>query len=384
MKTSARPWWRRALLLVAIATAAGRFTVDVAIADGRPRMVLISDGAPDLGRKIAAEAESGGFEVVERPLGDAQHLEEERGLEAVALIVVRSAQDVEIRVGRPDARVVSVLRLPTAEPGTFPLLVVEEVRARLVELRLWLPEPSSVPTPHVPGSDPRGPDGEAQAPQRSEPPAASSAAPVAAPRPIATAPAPKDGEQPARTEPIGATAWLWLGAGPAMVIPAGGLGPTAHGLVGATFEPGARWRLGGLAFLPLHDTTITGPEGEADISSTILAARIAYAPWRSGRWSATAGVGGGPLILAMQAAAPAPYVGREETAVSATYFLEAALERTFADWLRVQASAMVGVSAPRPVIRFDDRDAAAWGRTFGAITARADFGLSPGADGVGP
>lgn len=360
----------RFLVVVIILASAIAVVVGVAGAGGAPRLLLVSDGGPELARKIAAEATVAGFDVVEWPLASLGSAVTDPSPEVVAIVIVRSPSEVELRIGRGGARTTSLLVEPTAEPATFPVLVVEEARARLVELRLWVPAPSLAATAPPPPVLPEPPRAGGQA----TPPTAAGerAAHPAVTRPV--------GEPPS-VDASSSHAWLWIGAGPALLLPAGGLGPTVQGLVAATVEPHHRIRIGAVALLPLHDTSVEAAEGAADVGVSLMALRLAYAPWRDGPWGASAGIGGGPLVLAMRAQAPEPYIGREETTIAGAYFMDASVERTFADWFRVQVSIMAGVSAPRPVIRFDDRDVAAWGRTFGGVAARGELGLSPGAEG---
>jgi len=143
-------------------------------------------------------------------------------------------------------------------------------------------------------------------------------------------------------------------------------------------EPSERWGIGAVALLPTIGSFVRAPEGEAEVRTTIVAGHAHFMPWRSEGWSVGIGAGGGPLVLAMRADAPAPYVGREVTNVSGVYFLEATCARTLGDWFRVQALLLGGSSGPRPVLAFDDREAAAWGRPFAALAFRGEVGLTPG------
>jgi hypothetical protein len=150
-------------------------------------------------------------------------------------------------------------------------------------------------------------------------------------------------------------------------------------ILGVGGEPFAeRWELSLLAMLPLTENEVAEPEGEAEVGVNAFVAEIEHHAAFTDKWFLSAGVGGGVLVLATRAETAAPFVAHEDTLLAGIYYLHVGAVRRVAPWLRLRASVLGGVSAPRPVIRFDDRDVAAWGRAFGGVAIGAELGMPLG------
>jgi hypothetical protein len=335
---------RRALLLVA--SLALLVIVDTAWArDGAP-IVLTGEGSPELSRRLRAEAEHIGFTIAERDGGD-----------ALAVVRVVSADRVELEIAGAVPELRAVERR-AGEGDSFALRAAEELRGRLTELNL-LPAPA--PSAAVPDPPPPAP------------------APIAASPSPPPSPAPPPADRGPSRAPTGAEARLWARGGAGVLAPFGGVGPTGLAVLGLGVEPfHPSWELSAVAMLPLTENEVTEAEGEAEVGVHAFLGELEHHAAFSAKWFLSAAVGGGALVLETRAETVSPFVAHDETLVAGIYFVRVGLVRRVAPWLRLRASALGGVSAPRPLIRFDDRDVAAWGRTFGGVTLDAELGMPLG------
>jgi hypothetical protein len=146
-------------------------------------------------------------------------------------------------------------------------------------------------------------------------------------------------------------------------------------VLGARFEPDASWGIAAHAFVPLLDGSVRKPEGEADLSASLFTVELAYSLELRAGWLAAAGLGAGLLSLAMSGEASRPYVARDDRLTAGVYYAHASAGRWLASWLRIRAGLLAGFSAPRPVVRFDDREVASWGRAFAGMVLQAEVGV---------
>jgi hypothetical protein len=335
-------------------------------ADNPPRIVILAEENDELARKVRAEALNAGFVVVDaHPSGSAgdRALLSRHG--ANALVRVSSAEQVEVYIARSadDSPYTQALVPRSNEGEAFALRVVEQTRARLIELKVWVPEPS--PTAN------EGPGASAQ-------PGTSA---TASEETTATAKTTAPGvQEPDRSEMQRAdSSRLWFDVGVTGSMPSGGLEPTPHGLLGARFEPNASWGVGLFAMLPLLESDVLEPEGEAAVSASVFAAGVDLSPLRTEHWIAGVGAGAGALLLTLRGEASDPYVAHEDRLVSGIGYVEASVARRIGSWARIKLGAMGAFSAPRPVLRFADREVPFWGRWFGGLSLRAELGLSTSA-----
>jgi len=328
-----------------------------ALAQGPARVLLVGGEDVTFARRVRAEAEAAGLVVIE-PDQPAEASELLARYGAPALIRLSSADSAEIHVSLADGAIVRTLARRGGERDAFALRIVEDVYARLVELNLVEPRAASARTA------PAAPPATTEAAQTT-PPAAPANPPLLSPNADRT---PRAGEQWSK---------LWLLGGIAGTWPAGAIGATAQGVLGAELEPARRVTLAARAFLPLTENNLVEREGSADVNVSLFTADAAYTLLESGsKLSLLAGLGAGVLVLDMQGEATEPLAGQSERTAVALGFAQASVAWSAASWLRFRLSLLGGSSAPRPVVRFADREVAAWGRLFVAAAVSSEFGLA--------
>lgn len=345
-------------------------------------VLIIGDSHPDLARKLRAEAAYAGFRPLERAPGAGRRGgapgEGAPGSAAPATLRVLSRERVALTVDGLDGerRFEQTLVASPGERDAFALRVVEQLRARLVDVGWTLPEE---PAPASAGSDASAP---------------AEAAPGDAPSPTASAALPAtdrtelggaDGrgrDDGAFTDagaesraPAGAgrAGRVWLDAGVGSSWASGGLGAVPHAALGAALELGAGWQARATSLWPLRDATLEESEGQASVTWTGFTATLAADVGLPRPWLAQAGLGGGLLVLDARGDARADFSGRRERLYAGAYFAELAFGRELSSWLRLRATAWGGLTAPRPVLRFDEREVASLGRFIGALTLGLDL-----------
>ncbi len=319
------------------------------------RIVLVDAGSPELARKVRAEAMQAGFTVSEHEEG-----------QSLAHVAIVSGEQVEVTIPRrgDEPPFSQKLARRAGEGDSFALRVIEELRARLIELEI-VEESRFAAQPTAPAPAP--------APAAEPAPAPEQRAPAPAPEPAPELDAHWK-EPPIQREP----GRFWLRAGGGATFPDGGIGATPQVALGLAYEDPGGFGVGGRALLPLTDNRVSAAEGDADVNVNLFTASLEFRPpvWKE--WLVGAELGGGALLLAMQAEPEPSYVGKEEQLVSGLLFASVGAGRSLSDWLRLRASVMGGASAPRPVLSFVGRDVAAWGRMFAALTLELEATLPSG------
>jgi hypothetical protein len=363
-----------ALLAIGLLALAGS-----ALAQASARVVLVIGSEPVFARKVRAEAEAVGLAVVE--IGSAAEAAELMARhQAAAVIRLASADRAEIAVGVADGPISRTLTRRPTDGESFALRVVEEVYARLVELRVIEPAPDSTgaASRHVGGTREATPGSERVETRRDPAPASTPASPRDVQPPAPTDRRPDE----ARTGP---EARLFLSGGLAVSQPAGGVSGTLHGALGMRLEPVRRFAAAAHAFLPLTENNLSEPEGSADVNVNLFLGQIDYALLEPARTLAlNAGLGAGVVALAMHGEAQQPRTGQEQRTIAGVYFLHSSLAWSLTPWFRVRGTVLVGVSAPRPVLRFENREVASWGRPFAAAALASEFGLPLSGSGGSP
>lgn len=317
-----------------------------ALAEERAHVLLAGGTDPTFARRVRAEAEAAGLVVIEvAEASDASELLTQ--YHAPALIRLFSDERSEIHVLLADGAIVRTLARHGDDRDSFALRLVEEVYARLVELHLVEPR------------------------KRTE------AAPAVV-EPVRAQPAADRGREHPRAAGAPLTSSkLWLLGGLAGTRPAGAIGATVHGVLGVALEPARRVTLAARAFLPLTENNLVEREGSADVNVNLFIADAGYELFEPVRaLSVGAGIGAGVLVLGMQGEAAAPLTGQEERTTAALGFAQASLAWSLAPWFRIRLGVLGGASAPRPVLRFAEREVAAWGRLFAAAALSSEFGLA--------
>lgn len=308
-----------------------------------------------MARKVRAEAWDAGFATIatRHSFGRAGAVSELGSRSVIASIRVASEDRVELRVVGADGSIHAQELVRSAGEGdSFALRIIEQLRALCVDLGWELPPERVVPSSTSSARDVRP---EASSGERGAPP-------VDIARPAAL------GNVPANT--------LWLDAGVAASWAVGGLGVTPEALLGARSDFASTWGASLTAVLPVAGDNVTAPEGAARISWHLFAAALDYAPSLPAAWLASAGVGAGVLIVDVRGAATGDFEGRRSRLLAGTYFVELCAGHRLTNWLRLRATLLTGLSAPRPVLHFDEREVASLGRWFGLLGFSMDIGVA--------
>lgn len=321
-------------------------------------VLLLPNGSPTLARKIAAEGRYAGLSLVELTTLDQKTSAEALARSgASAAVEVVSDQEVLLTVTSQQAAESRVFRLRrTNEAESFPLHVIEHLRAELTDFGWALPEESRASPVPSPAHSEVVPPARAQAPL----PAGDRT----------------DGGG-ARSSARGARWQFWLNGGLSALRAGGGLGTMIHGLLGIRLEPGGGWGAGALVLLPLASNELQQPEGEAEVSVTAYLLQASYAHQLGAGWQGALAMGPGLAVLPLAATATPPLTGNTDRLLCGIGTLELSLSRPLASWIRLQGSLLVGITAPRPVLSFAGREAAAWGRALGVLALRVELGLPP-------
>jgi hypothetical protein len=204
------------------------FATNALAASGTARIVLVASDNAELARKVRAEAEHVGISTATESravsAGDAELV---RRHGAVGVVELASPDRVRIHLapsGEHGAYDAVVERAPADGDG-FAVRVVEQVRGRLVELRLLPAEPEAAP--------------QTQAREASAPPALG-ANPS---RPRQDRPDPAQGAS-------GKSPTLGLAVGGAGTVAFGGVGATPAASLALRLEPTSRWAATLRALLP--------------------------------------------------------------------------------------------------------------------------------------
>jgi hypothetical protein len=130
------------------------------------------------------------------------------------------------------------------------------------------------------------------------------------------------------------------------------------------------------ALIGVTEAELHESEGSAEIQTHVFVLQLGYSPFApTTSVQIETGLGAALLVLDMQGTGAPPYQGGKTQSLSGLYFVHADIAHSFARSLRVRGSLLFGVSAPRPVVDFDDREIAAWGRPFAGALLTAELGL---------
>jgi hypothetical protein len=133
------------------------------------------------------------------------------------------------------------------------------------------------------------------------------------------------------------------------------------------FHP--NWGAALRAFLPLNEAQLTGPEGSAAISVTLLALgpslRIRPA---ATRWQLDAQLALGLALLRMKGSVSPPFEAHDVLASSAGPMGSLAVGYRLSGAFRLSSGVLVGGLLPEAEIEFGERSAATWGALYGGAT----------------
>jgi hypothetical protein len=192
-------------------------------------------------------------------------------------------------------------------------------------------------------------------------------APPARPAPPAAVVAPA--APPPPFEPSRSPLRGWLA--PAWVASPGGVDGALSVAGGASLRLGAHLGLEALALLPVAAARVTAPEGETRVQA-YLAGAGAQLRGSTGRWTADLGAGALAALVRATGTPSGAFVGATDSMGAVAPYARGGLALGLAPWLALRADVLVGVLAPRATVGvvgndLVTRDAASWGRPFGAL-----------------
>ena len=254
------------------------------------------------------------------------------------------------------------------------MIAVEELRAQLVELSMLLPIPAAAPASVGDASGPL-PDTKAseEVPKKEGNSAMPSSLATVAPS------AHKDSASavPTRTDddqiPPGG---VWLGAALGSTLGSGGLSANVIASFRMRVQAWPRGSISCVVFLPLSGENVSGERGTATVKAYLLGATAGVVALRFRSFDLDVALGGAAMRATMHGVATMPTdVARSQTVWAAVAFVDASLVWRASSWLSLRGSGVVGLSAPRPTVRFDHDVIASWGRPMALATL--GFELEP-------
>jgi hypothetical protein len=299
-----------------------------------PKILLLQspNAESQLARRLHAEFTNLGIAVVEVPdeAGDdaprflVDAATRERAFAAIRVVSDAGGVTVWVADRLTDKILVRSLPASRADVGgeVVALEVVELLRASLLELNL--PEPSRRPSP---------------------PEVAALIAPAEAP--------------PAPSRPSRFHAEL----APTVLACPGGIGPTGHANVGLRYQWTPRLSSRLFVILPVVPGTVRGPEGHAEVAVALAGAalEVTLTP-PSSDWLFSTGAALSAAWIRTAGTTESALAERTDSVYTAVPALVAALHRRLSTRATLGLEVMSGVSLPRPVILFGERQTAHWGR----------------------
>lgn len=343
-----RPVLRAMTLLVACCCILLGATT--ALAADVPRVTLVDEGSAELTRKLHAEATYAGFEVeLGKPTSTSEPSAE---FESSAVVLHVTALDrVVLEFEQPDgARAADQVLVMTPSDGeSFALRVVESVRARLVDLGWQVPKPRD--------------DGSASA---------AVVEPTQAPAPVVernTDPTVYAVSKPTSLQ-------VWLGPGAGAIFAAGGFAPLPLASLSLRTDVDSTWGVHLAGVVPLSASTLERSEGQGRLLWYDASAGVHLLLPLAAPWFASGGLGGGIALLNLRGQARQGFAGVRDHVRTGSAHLELSFGRTLTQWLRLRVHGQAGLLAPRPVLRFDEREVASVGRLHGSLGLSVEGGFN--------
>jgi hypothetical protein len=156
---------------------------------------------------------------------------------------------------------------------------------------------------------------------------------------------------------------LSIQVGPAMVVSPGGFGVAGDGFIGVRFRANRTWGVDAWTLLPVVATRTEQPEGSASLSP--LLAGLDAALWifePSKQWQLSLAGGIGVARLGINGQAAPPRAGKSDPLLVVLPFGRVSVLRGLSERLAVGLDAFAGVAMPEPIVRFEGRPVADWGR----------------------
>jgi hypothetical protein len=329
-----RPWPHVAMMALALTVCT--VTIRLARAAERPKIVLLqSVGAPSaLGRRLQAELTSMGISVVEASDGDSPSgakmlvdiAARENAFAAVRVVSEGNLVTVWVADRLTNKTLVRTLT-STANVGAevVALQVIELLRASLLELNL---------------SEPNAPSRSSSPPELTALLRPTTSPPIAARSPR-----------------------IHLDVSGVMLGGPGGVSPTGHASIGLRYSFDLRWSSRIFIVLPVVAGTARGPEGRAETGVALAGATLELrltSP--SSEWSFFSGVALAGAMIRTVGTSESALLERTDSVYAAVPAVIATAQRQLSGRASLGVQALGGVSLPRPVIVFGERETAYWGR----------------------
>lgn len=367
---------------------AGSTDTDTATATAAPKILLVVEGEPGaLFKRLHAELEQLGFQVRAEQKGGTSLADRAKRVGAnAALRVPRSRQATEVWVADPEGdrsvlREVLIAREGAqrgrADDAVIATRAVELLRASFLEIDLEMPEPVSEPVDAGPPPSEMA-DAADGAPAVTsatpdEPPAAKRPTIAAAATPTAPRGTPENsGSRPTFDSPRQLHE-LRLNSGVAASVSPGGVPADGHLLLGLSLDVAPHFTAGGVVLSPSLLSQIDGSEGRARVHVSLLLGELT--------WSSDApvepvlGFGVGAAWLLTSGDPEAGFDGHTDGALVGLGVLRAGLGWQAGQLVRLTADARLAFAASDVSVRFDQREAAAWGRPLALFSAGIEVGL---------
>ncbi len=177
------------------------------------------------------------------------------------------------------------------------------------------------------------------------------------PTPVATKLVAETKREPAPREPR-----LGIALGPAIAVSPGGLGVTPHVDVWGRFDAHERIAVGVRIVAPTVPAVVEGSEGRATVTLALAALAVdANLTRPASALRLRSGIGVGAVWAHMEGTAAPSFAGRGDDVVATFSFVHGGAALRIAREARLFADVALGIAAPRPVVSFAGRSAAAWG-----------------------
>jgi hypothetical protein len=160
---------------------------------------------------------------------------------------------------------------------------------------------------------------------------------------------------------------------PTVLACPGGIGPTGHASVALRYKWSPRFSSRLFVTLPVVSGEVRGPEGHAEVAVALAGAAfdVTLTP-PSSDWLVSTGAAISGAWIRTAGTTESALAERTDSVYAAVPAIVAALHRRLSTRASLGLELMSGVSLPRPVILFGDRQTAHWGRPLvGASLALA-------------
>jgi hypothetical protein len=168
---------------------------------------------------------------------------------------------------------------------------------------------------------------------------------------------------PATSEPI-VPASFWFEAGPGVTLSPGGLGPLPLVELGLRLEFLERWSVCLDGLVPLSHQALAGPEGEAEITTSVVGGLLELEWARTTIGGFRSGIGAAGTATVMSGKASAGFESADDTVTAFAPLARTSFHVGVGRAVRLRAAVMLGATLPPVRVAFGEREAATWGSPF--------------------